>query len=803
MTGLDQDLKSALRTFRRSPGFAMVVVATLAIGVGGTTAVYSVIRGVLLSPLPFHDSDQVVMLWGQSPEYERMPLTVGDYRALENEAAVFSSIAGAWSNNALLLDEHRPEQVSVGWVTPEYLALLGITPALGRRLEADDLSSIVISHDLWVRRYGADPDVLGTLVDVGGTRFDVLGVLSPDQDPNLTGFSGRKSEHEVWRLQPRDFIQGDDRSVGWIRTTARLREGVTLVEAQESVDALMDRINATVTDRDGGTDLRMNLIPAREDMVGGVARALWILLGAVAGVLLIAASNVAHLMLGRGEARSGEVAVRAALGGTRLRIVRQLFVEGTVLAVSGGLAGLGVAWIGVDALLGIAPTTLPRLDAVALDGNVFIISLASTAIAAVVFAVGPAIRASKSDLTQALGDRSRTRGSGQQRISRALVIAQVALSLSLVTATGLLLRSLNGLKDVELGFETEGVVTFALESSGWGSTAEEAAAKMSAYLTAIGEVPGVSAAGFTNRIPLGGGLFTGTYRSAEMAAAEADSREASIRYITPEYLATMNAQLVAGRTFRSDDEPDVVLVDQTLSDLLWPGSDPIGQRVETSVIGEDATWASVIGVVAPMKHAGVALPASETLYLPMLARAHQQNFRYATVRVAGAPLAYVEPIRDAVASVDGTSVIARTRTMRDLFDQDVASTRFATTLLSLFGLVAITLAVVGLHGVMAFSVRARTRELGIRLALGAERRAILRHTVASGTTMVAAGIGAGVILSLAVGRVLQSLLFEVAATDVLTLLISVATLATVGFLGAYLPSRLVLGVDPVIALRDE
>ncbi|KPJ78703.1 MAG: hypothetical protein AMS19_11895 [Gemmatimonas sp. SG8_23] len=803
MTGLMQDLRGAVRVFRRAPGFAAVVVLTLGIGVGGASAVYSVVRGVLLAPMQFEDSDRVVMLWGRSAEYPRAPLTVGDHNAIVDNVASFSGVTASWSNSALLLGDGDAEQVSVGWVTPGYFDIVGVQPVLGRAPEHFDEEAVVLSHDLWVRRYGADPGVVGRVIDVGGEAMEIAGVLPDGRDPNLTTFAGSQADHELWRMQPPDWTRGEDRSVGWLRSTARLRDDVTLAQAQAEVDALMTSVNATISARDGGTDLRIDLIPVREDLVRGVSRALWILLAAVCSVLLIAASNVAHLVLARGEQRAGEIAVRSAIGGTRARIGRQLLVESAVLAVAGGLLGLGLARFGVDALVAVAPPTLPRLELVRLDRGVFAFALAATAATALLFGLIPAIRGSRADLSSALGDRSTTRDRRRQQLSRALVVAEVAMSVALVSATGLLLRSFSELESVDLGFEREGVVTFALEIPDWGDTNDEAAVTALTYLNRLREVPGVRTAGLTNRVPLGGGLFTGSVRSEEMAATEAEAFETSIRWITPGYLEALGARVEAGRTFDEHDGIGVVLIDQRAAERLWPGQDALGRRMETSAIGEHPVFAEVVGVIAPMKHHGVAEDAVETVFYPMLARADEQNFRYMAVRVAGDPVDFVEPLRTAVKDVDASAVIARVRTMDDLFDQDTAATRFATFLLTVFGGVALLLSVVGLHGVMAYAVRRRTREIGIRVALGARRSEILRDAMRSGAVLVGGGIALGTMLSLGAGELVRSLLFGVEPRDLPTLIAAVTTVSLVGLLGTYVPARLVLGIDPAVTLREE
>lgn len=803
MRGLGQDWAGAVRVFGRAPGFAFTVVATLALGIGGATAVYSVLRGVVLQPLPFDDPERVVVLWGETPEYPRAPLTVGDHNALVDGVEAFESVAASWTNTTLLLGGARAEQVRVGWVTPGYFETVGVQPALGRTPAAGEEAHVVLGHGLWERRYGSDPDVLGRTVDLGGERFQVVGVLPAGRDPDLTAFGGGPTNHDLWRLMPAGWVQGDDRSVGWLRSSARLAPGVSAARAQTEVDALMARVNATVTDRDGGGDLRVNVIPARTDLVGDASRTLWILMAAVCGVLLVAAANVANLLLARGEGRAAEVAVRAALGGGRGRLVRQFLVESATLAGAGAVAGLGVAWAGVAALRAAAPAELPRLEAVTLDGGVVAFAVLATAATALMFGLFPAVRASRSDLAAAMAARRATDDPGSRRWSRALVVAQVALSLALVSGTGLLLRSVSGLRDVDLGFDRDGVLTFALEAPSWGEGDAGAAAKMEDFTRSMEAVPGVEAVGFTNRVPLAGGLFTGTVSSQDMVAAEDDALEASLRYVTAGYLDALNVRVVAGRSLARDDDATVGLVDELVARRLWPGQEALGRPLQVQSVGGDPTWVEVVGVVAAMKHAGVEAPAAETVLLPMPPRAASQNFRYVAARVTGDPLAVVEPIREAVEAVDAQGVVARVRTMDDLFDASVAPTRFASQLLLVFGGVALLLATVGLHGVMAFTVRRRAREMGIRMALGAERDRILRDAFRSGATLVLAGLAVGLLLALAGGSFLEALLYEVDARDVVTLGASAAVILAAGLLGAWVPARLVLGIDPVKALRSD
>lgn len=800
MMGIEQDLRGAFRVFFKSPGFAAVVVVTIALGVGSAAAVFSVVRGVLLSPMPFPDSERVVAMWGRTPDYPRIPLTVGDFNDIAAGVRSLDGVSAEWGNTALILGEAEAEQVRVGWVTDNFFDVIGVRPALGRVPDAPD--AIMISHELWERRYGADPDVVGSVVNLSGESFELVGVLPADQDPNLTSFAGGPTRHQVWRLMPPEWVQGDDRSVGWLRSNGRLRDDVTLAEAQAEIDAFMQQLNQTVTDRDGGTDLSIPLVTARGDLVRDVSRTLWVLLAAVCGVLLIAATNVAHLMLGRGELRTGEVAVRAALGGSRSRLVRQLLIESGVLAITGAAAGLFIAWWGIQALVALAPPTLPRLEQVQLDGGVLAFALLATALTTVVFGVIPALRVTRVDSAASLRDRRAGTDRRQQRLSRGLVVAQVALSLALVSATGLLIKSMSELRAVDLGFHTEGVVTFALEAPDWGDDNASAAARMVNYLDRVNGIPGVVSSGFSNRVPLGGGLFTGTFRTEAMVATEAPKYEAAVRYITPGYFDAMGARLSAGRDFRVTDHNQVVIIDETAAARAWPGENPIGRRLEIGLIGSDPILADVIGVVAPMRHDGVADAPTDTVFSPVLANA-QQNFRYMAVRVDGDPLSYLDPLRAAVREVDAQAVIARIRTMEELFEDDVAATAFATLLLSLFGGTALVLATVGLHGVMAVSLRGRRREMGIRMALGAEPRAILTAAAGSGALIVGVGVIVGTLLSLAVGRALGALLYEVQPTDVSILTIAAAVIFGVGLLGAYLPARLVLAVDPADTLREE
>ncbi len=802
MRGLSQDMGTGLRVFIRRPGFALVVVLTLAVGVGGATAMYSVLRGVVLSPMEFPNADRVVALWGETPDYPRAPLTVGDYNALREGVEALEHVAAGWSNSLLLVGGERGEAVSVGWVTPDFFAALGVQPTIGRLPEAGEEAHVVLGHDLWVRRYGRDPTVIGRTVDLEGDPFEVVGVLPEHINVNLTAFSGARTNHDLWRLMPAGWVQGDDRSVGWLRPIALLAEGASVARAREQVDALMVAVNATVTDRDGGPDLRVNVTPVRRDLVGGVAGTLWILLGSVCGVLLVAAANVAHLMFARGEERRTEVGVRSALGGSRARLVRQFLVESSMLAAVGGVLGLGVALIGVRALLASAPPTLPRLESVSIDPGVLLFALGATAATVVVFGVVPAIRSTRSDLATTIARGRGTMDLRGQRVSRWLVVVQVALSLTLVTGTGLLLRSLNELHGADLGFDTENILTAHLQAPDWGDSNAEAASKLQAFTNRLEAEQAVESVGFSNRVPLGGGLYTGTFASEAMADAGADA-EASFRVITPKYLETMGIRLRAGRSFRNDDDLGVALVDEVAAARAWPGEEALGRRVQLSSIGSDPQWAEVVGIVAAVRHAGAREPAAPTVYTPMLPRADQQPYRYVAVRTSGDPLQHLETLRTAVQDVDANAVLGRTRTMAALFDDQVAAPRFATLLLLLFGATALLLATIGLHGVMAYRMARRRRETGIRLALGAEPGRLLREAFLSGAGLVAAGLGFGAVLVLVgLDPVLRALVVNVPPADFLTVAGASVVILGAGLVGAYLPARLALAVDPVSCLKD-
>lgn len=801
--GIGRDLRSAVRQFGRAPGFTAVVVGTVGLGVGGATAVWSVVHGVVRKPLALPDSEHIVTLWGQSSEYPRTPLTVGDHNVLANDVRGFESMAAEWGNTALLLGEGNAEQVTVGWVTPDYFEMLRMKPYLGRTLGPEDVNGVVIGHELWARRYGSDAGIVGRTIDLAGAPMEVVGVLRAGDNPNLTTFAGGRAANEVWRLQPADWTRGDDRSVGWLRSSARLRAGVSVEQAQAEVDALMERINLTVTNRDGGNDMRVLVKPVREDLTAGVSRTLWVLLWAVCGVLLIASTNVANLMLSRGQGRTGEVAVRSALGGSRWRIFRQLLVETAVLAIAGGVVGMAVAWAGTRALVAVAPDDLPRLAEAGLDASVLLFALAATAIAALLFGVVPALRASRTDLACAMTRRTSTGTRGEQRLGRGLVIVEVALSLCLLVGTGLLIRSLQNLAATDLGFDRDGVLTFALQTSDPVQTAEEARARLQAYIGRIEDEPGVVAVGVTNRVPLAGGIFTGNYRSESMIAENSEQGTASFRFVTPGFFEAMGARLTAGRTLSEADGLESVLVDEQLAERLWPGEDAVGKRIEHTTIGGEPVLATVAGVVSPMKHESVAESASPTLFLPMLAMAHQQNFRYMVVRLPGDPLAAVDRIADALRSVEPNTVMARIRPMNVLYDEAVSATRFASQLLAVFGAMAILLAAVGLHGVMSLAVRRRTREFGIRVALGADHRTILGGIFGSGMQVVGAGAAIGVVLALWLGRFLGSLLHGITPTDVTTLIAATLVIVGAGLVSAWLPARRIHRIDPVRALRIE
>ena len=759
------------------------------------------INGVLFTPLDFERPEELVTVWGEDVNYGQLPIATGDFRDIRDQVTTLEDISARYSVPLSLTGDGDPEEVWVAWVTSNYFSVLGVKLGLGRVFTDEEADAVILSDGLWKRRYGADPDVLGRRIQVGGRPHTIVGVLPAGINPNVVTRRSVMEDIDMWRLLRPQWLQDTDRINAWLRLVGRLKPGVTVAQAQEDMSAIGVRI-AEVAQDNAHVGFKMHVNSMLGDLTSRVRPMLYVLMGSVTFVMLIACFNVANLLLVRGQGRSHEMAVRAALGGGRRQLVRQMLVESGILAVAGCALGIALASWGVSFLVAFQPTNLPRLDTIAIDTPVLLFALGGSLVAATLFGVVPAVRASRTDLRAALVERSASRNRGQQGASRVLIVSEVALSLIQLVGTGLLLRSFAELRQIRPGFDTENILTVSVAESGRSETPEAAAAFFRQLHDELQALPGVQAVGYANRVPLGGGLYGGPWATEEIKARNETEPEGAIRFVTPDYFNAMGTRLQAGRFFEANEDWEVVIVDEKLAEMAWPGKDPIGQRLWTGALGRGGDWSRVVGVVEHQRHTTLNEDYNETLFFPMF-QYFPGNQVYIVMKTSMDPVGIVGSVRATLGALDSDATLARVRTIDELVGQALAPNQFALILIAIFAGVAVLLAGVGLYGVISYSVSQRTREIGVRIAFGAERSTIIRLVLGQGFLLTGIGVGVGVLGAIGLTRVIGSMLVNVRPTDPATFAVVAALLVGIGLVGSYVPARRALRVDPTEALRAE
>jgi putative ABC transport system permease protein len=796
-----QDFTFAVRTLHKSPGFTIAAVLATALGIGASAAIFSVVKQVLLQPLPYAEPSRLVDV----NEYARggrvtavSPPNFMDWRA-RNRTLSGLTIYG--TQVMTLSGGGEPVRVLAGRIEPDAFDVLRVRPQLGRSFVADDTREgarpvVLLGHELWQRSYGGGRAIVGRVQKLEGTPNEEAGVMPAGFD-----FPG---ETELWTPLgfAADELRPNQRGAHYLSAVGRLRDGVTVAQAGADLDRIEQELARQFPDKVEGYTVRA--IPLLDSIVGDMQRPLLILFGAVGLVLLIACVNVSNLLLARATTRTGEIAVRAALGAGRWRLLRQLLTESIVLSLIGGAAGLLLASWGVRALMTVAPDDLPRAGGVGIDGTVLAFSFALSVLAGVLFGGVPALIASRPDLTVFLKDVRRGGGSagGGRRLRAVLVAAQVALALMLLAGAGLALRSFNRLVHVDPGFQTPGVLTLRISlPEGSYPTRASNVQFYRDYVDRVRQLPGVLAAGAVHIPPVTRSGFGGTFTIYGRPDGS-DEGNAQVRSTTPGYLEALRIALKAGRTFDARDSESaarVAIVSETAARQFWPGENPVGKQIRIHVNERVAAPREIVGVVGDVRTRGLELAPVPVIYVP-----HAQyggDSMTIVARAAGDPASLLPAMTAALRSIDPNVALSRAQTMDDLIAANVAEPRFRSLLLALFAIASLALAAVGLYGVVAFSVNQRRGELGLRLALGAEPSDVLRLVVREGMKPVAVGIAAGLIGAALVARVMQSLLFDVNARDPGTFAAVAAMLAVVGLLACYLPARRVLRVDPAGVLR--
>jgi len=719
--------------------------------------------------------------------------------------------------NVSLTGDGDPVQVNAASVTPNFFDVLGISPALGRGfIEEDGLPQpanaqpgqpgalpgiVVLSNGLWQQRYGGAPDVIGQTIQVGGGPSEIVGVMPPGFELLMPPTAALQPNADIWLAARIDYANAPENNV-FLRPVGRLRDGATVEQLQAQIDQIAsDVASNNQVKATAGYAVRVESL--HEDLTAHVRPVLLALFGAVVFVLLIACANVSNLLLVRASGRDRELAVRAALGGSRGRLIRQMLIESGMLAAGGAVLGVVLASGGISLLLSLQPDDLPRIEGVGLDGTVLLFTLASAAVAALVFGTLPALQGSRFDLADSLKERGSAGANAARRMVRnAVVIVEVALSLVLLIGAGLMVRSFVELTNVSPGFESEGVITFSAAPT-YPQPADRANfnAELQRRLEAL---PGVTRAATAFPLPLDGNLFNGRYGSEEALTDPEAFGQASYRAVSPGYFETMGTRLLAGRTFSEADNADsatVVVVDEKLASILWPEESAVGKRFLIRAVTAEPEWVEVIGVVEHQRAENLATEGTETVYL---------TDRYIgsfggtwAVKAGTDPGALMGAIRTEVSALDPEIPVANVELMQTYVDRAMGPTRFALTLIGVFGVIALLLASIGLYGVLSYVVRQRTAEIGVRMAFGAESGSILRLVVGQGLTLAGGGVLLGLLVAIPLTGFMESMLVGVTPTDPLTFGSISAVFVCVAAVACWLPARRAAHVDPITALRDE
>ena len=807
MGNLWQDVRFALRGLRRNPGFAAVAVLTLGLGIGATTAVFTVTNDVVLEPLPFAEPERLVMVWEQnlSQNIERDSPSPPNYTDWRHGNRTFLDLAAVSDGSVTLSGLDQPQVIQVAYPSANLFTVLGVRAQLGRvfteRDAADTDAPILalISHGMWGRRFGADPDVLGRTVRLNATPVEIVGVMPPE-------FTVPRSDIDLW-VPTNHENPSIHRQSRYLRVYGRLRPEVTAEQARADLDGIQRRIAESFPESNQGWGTRV--VAAQDEVVGAsTRRILMLLLGAVGFVLLIACANVANLLLGRSTNREREISVRTALGASRGRVVSQLLTESAVLAIVGGGLGVLLALAGVRALVALDPQGLPRIQEVAMDGASLGFAFAASLLTALLFGLAPALHAARRSVSDTLKGATAVTAGTNERTRSALVVAQVGVSLTLLVGAGLLVRSLIQMGRVDPGFEPEGV-SVARVSLGAADYPDNAARVpyFDEMQRRLREIPGVEAAGVTMVLPMdpSGIDFDLPYHAeGHPALPEGELPQTDYRVVSDGYFQTMRMDLVEGREITSMDRPEtgrVLVINETFAKQLWPNESAIGKAITIYYVNE-VPW-EVVGVVEDNRHRGLGAPAPPQMFVPLAQADFVFNYMHFAVRSVGDPGATVREVRRVGVEVDPKYPLFAVTTMDAILAATTERDRFVTTLLGAFALLALTLAAVGIHGVMAYQVARRTREIGLRMALGADRGSVLKVVLGRAALMAGLGVVLGLGGATLTTRAVRSLLFEVSPVDPVTYAGVGGLLLLVACLAALVPAVRAARMDPAGALRVD
>jgi predicted permease len=805
METLWQDVKYGARMLLKSRGVTLIAILTLALGIGANTAIFSVLNAVVLRPLPYPESDRLMLLTEWSEQVPNMSFSIANFKDLREQQTVFESVGAFRTNNYVMTGEGDPERLNGRQVTYDFFQTIRVQPILGRVFGEDEDRPgaervALLSEGFWQRRFGGDPEIIGRHLTLNGESFEVIGVLAG-------------TFHQSWRnvdvwvslMRLEEQLGGPERrgSHPGIYVAGMRKPGVSEPQAEADVKAIAARLAEEYPN--SNAQQSMTATGFQAFLIRDLRPRVLILMAAVGFVLLIACANLANLLLARGAGRRREIAIRAALGAGRARLLRQMLTESVLLSVAGGVLGIAVAWAGLRGLLAITPANVPRMDEVALDGTVLAFTAILSVLTGILFGLVPAWHAARTDLNETLkeGGRSGRGGEGRHWVRNALVVAEVSLALVLLVGAGLMLKSFQNVLAADTGINPEGVLTATIAPPPTlGTEPEKVRPYIARVIERVQALPGVEAAATT--LPLLGGWQTGFWVEGRPFPPPGQWPSTDIARVSPDYFRVMGQRLLRGRYFTEHDTADsapVAIVDQTLAETYWPGEDPIGKRMRFGGPHSHAPWMEIVGVVAHVKNYGVDEESRVETYVPVMQ--NPNRFFTIVVRTQGDPAALTAGLRRAVLEADSEAVLFNPRTMAEIASDSVAERRLAALLLAVFSGLALTLAAVGLYGVMSYAVTQRTHEIGIRMALGAQRSDVFRLLLGQGMLLTAIGLAAGLAGAWWLTRFIEAQLFHVSATDPLAFALLPVLLAAVALLAALVPARRATRVDPVIALRYE
>jgi putative ABC transport system permease protein len=812
MHTLFQDLRFALRIFRKKPAITAIALLTMGLGIGANTAIFSVVKALLLSPLPYQNANQLVMVWGKLPTHglDKLALSGAEFVDYRDRNQVFSAVAVYGSNGRNLTGVNEPERINVTFATADFFSVLDRKPLKGRTFLAEEDrpgndAVVVLSYNLWQKQFGGDPNIVGQTISLDGRSQQVIGVMP-------AGFQFPDADTALWK--PMAFtgedLNEDNRGSHFLNLIARMKPGVELKQAQADVSAIAGQMQQEhpghyVADSGWGA----TVISLHEETVGDVRLALVVLMVAVAFVLAIACANVANLLLAQAATRQRELVIRSALGAGRWRIIRQLLVESLTLSILGAGLGVLLAQWGVDLLVSLSPESLPRAGEIHLDGSVLGFTFALAVLTGLLFGLVPAWQAARLNLNDSLKESGgkMSEGKNRQRLRNLLVVGEVALALVLFTCAGLMMKSLYRLQQVDPGFDPTNVLTLRISLPQLKySEPQKQRAFFDALVKQADSLPEVKSVGLVNYLPLSG---SGNQRNISVEGKPQNPINVEFRQSTPDYFRALGLELRSGRLFDESDHenaPYVTVINERCARIFFPDEEPLGKRIKMGGLDSPFRWLTIVGVIKDVKHRGLEKEARPEMYIPYrqppLSNWNVQSM-FLAVRTAGAPQNLIPHLRGVVKGIDPEQPVFSIASMQQLISKSTAPRQFNLLLMGLFAALALVLSAGGVYGVLSYSITQRTAEIGIRRALGAQTADVLKLVIKQGMSYALAGIGVGLIAAFVLTRLIENLLFQVSARDLVTFMTVAVILTGVALVACLVPARRATKVDPMVALRYE